>query len=704
MDPQAIDLLEPRPEYEAGYPSLLPEGGQRTVDAAHGRQLRVPVSALAQHVLMLYGEAREAKEHTIEQVIIDAARVRKGEFTQAFLAELADKNIEANYVPILDNKCSVATGIQRKVFFHGGKIAMGIEATPLPDLPQAAMQRAEERAEEYIIRHIEQSGAPASQAQVANIQDWAREIVRRELKRESKQRMGRAFDRMQDVFTEGGYYRAMYDFFDDLPTYPCAFVAGPIPVRRWTRTWTAPDKWEWKQRIVETWRLVHCKFIYPQPGIEGIDDGYVIMRGEMQREEVEALIGVPGVDAQAVRALLARRDSAYEDYEFGLDEVLDRLERKGWIRTRDTGPGKFDSLLFRGRVSGRVLRQSGIANAPAEGDVPCVVKTVGDVVVKCVLDDDPRGRKNLVKASYFNKPHSFWGEGIPEKCKDIERSYHSTLRSMVYNMSIASGPQVAVWRDAIGEEQDIESLYPWRIWEFTGEAGTFRGGQGAGARPIEFYQPDSNAPTLIAVADFYDHLMDKMTGVGSYDTGDTDVHGAGRTYGGTMAIMDAGSTTQRQVTDNVDDGVVTQSAVLLHDYMLRHDMFPPEEVGDLRVRGKGANAIHQEQQNSVRAMEFLQAVGSSPDMLAALGKEKLVGMLRKTAAMVGLDWEDDDTDDVVPSFAEDAAMAGLMPPPGAGMQPAPQGGPPGGSLPAPANGANAGLDAGGNVMGGGDVT
>ena len=248
----------------------------------------------------------------------------------------------------------------------------------------------------------------------------------------------------------------------------------------------------------------------------------------------------------------------------------------------------------------------------------------------------------------------------------------------------------------------FKELHPWGVTVLRGDVGTWRTGQGAGAKPMDFYQPDTMAHLLMQVADYYESLMDKHTGVASYDTGETNVHGAGRTMGGLRAIMDRGSTVQRTVADVVDFFVIKRMVELLYDYRLKHGMIKPEDVGDVRVKGLGAKALDQKQQQSVRAMEYLSGVGSSPDLMAVLSGQsnnpRVLGMLRKAAVMVGLDWEDDDTDEAVPGFAEVRALSGLMPPPGAGGQMGQP--PPGGSLPAPGPQNNAATDAMGNVQGG----
>ena len=697
-----LNLLDMKvPERPREYDAMLPKGGYEEVREAEERRQRPVVGALAGMVLDRYEEARTAKDYEITPKLLHAARVRNGEHDAEFLRVLAEKRISKSYVKLLGNACDIAKAELRQLYFSGEKVVWGAEPTPLPSLPEAAVQEAMARSDDMLIRFVEERGEPASQGQLSQIREWGKEVVRRQMVREAKTRAVDAHRFMDDIFLEGGWFQAIYDALDDITTFPNCFILGPMPRREWVMRFKG-SRYQYEQVVVDKWKCVHPRYIYPQPGISSLDEGYVIVRGEMQRQEVEGLIGVPGVDSGAVRSMLATEDRSDMSWDHGTDQEMEYQERKGPVRTRDTEPGKFDTLLYMGPVKGTLLQAHGV-DAPAESNKPCMVKVVGTAVVKAVVDRNPAGTKPLSTASYFDVPHAFWGVGIPEKCADIEKNYHSVLRSMSQNMSIASGPQVMAWIDAFQEGEDIEDIYPWKLWLLTGEPGVFRGPQGSGMKPLDFHQPDTMAHLLITCATFYQSLVDRHTGVSSIDSGSMDVHGAGRTASGMQLAEDRSNTTMRGVTQNIDRGLIHRGPATLWEYLLVHRRVPDELIGDLRVVGMGLSALNQKMQQAVRSTEFLSMVGSSDAFLGILGRQRIMSLLRTGSKLAGLEWESDDTElPPVPSWAADAL--GVDAPPPQGPPPGGGGGQGGGSLPSPGGDAGpAATGPTGQVAGGGDT-
>ena len=86
------------------------------------------------------------------------------------------------------------------------------------------------------------------------------------------------------------------------------------------------------------------------------------------------------------------------------------------------------------------------------------------------------------------------GNGLPDILSDIQEVANATLRSLVNNLSIASGPQVVVQVDRVAPDADIESLYPWKRWLVTSDP------MGNSAqKPVDFFQPNSVAGDLIQI-------------------------------------------------------------------------------------------------------------------------------------------------------------------------------------------------------------
>ena len=84
------------------------------------------------------------------------------------------------------------------------------------------------------------------------------------------------------------------------------------------------------------------------------------------------------------------------------------------------------------------------------------------------------------------------GNGLIDMIADLQDVANATLRSLVNNMSISSGPQVVVNDDRVLPEENTDDLYPWKRWHARNDP------VGNNTKPpVEFFQPQSNAQDLI---------------------------------------------------------------------------------------------------------------------------------------------------------------------------------------------------------------
>ena len=234
--------------------------------------------------------------------------------------------------------------------------------------------------------------------------------------RESQARADKMKLKIQDQFAHGGWEKAFNDFITDLVTFPCAFVKGPIVRRQRTLGWkTLPNG----QTVVEPIEKLGPEYervdpfrMYPEPGIEDFNEGYIFQHHPLTRMALAELIGVPGYDEDAIRKVLEIGNGQSwinEDVEL----IKDEEERKYYSYMRPTEV--FDALEFWGKVSGKMLLEWGMT----EEDIPDPAKeydanvwVVGNYVIKAVLNYDPLGEKPYAKTSFIKCPGAFWGTGI----------------------------------------------------------------------------------------------------------------------------------------------------------------------------------------------------------------------------------------------------------------------------------------------------
>ena len=405
---------------------------------------------------------------------------------------------------------------------------------------------------------------------------------------------------------------------------------------------------------------------YPEPGIASIDDGYVFEHHPLTRMDLSELIGVPGYDDDAIRAVLELGNGQSWISPFSAQEQ-DELENKHSTENRPTEI--FDALEFWGRVSGRMLIEWGLTEEEVEDpdkEYDANVWLVGSYVVKAILNYDPLGEKPYAATSFIRNPGSFWGKGIPEIIEDLQSVCNASARSLVNNMGIASGPQVEVNLERIPSNEDITQLHPWRIWQVLSDP------LGSSSPAVRFNQPNDNSAQLMAVYEKFSKLADDHSGIPSYIYGDLNVQGAGRTASGLSMLMGSAGKSIRQVVMHIDSDILKPIVHRQFVYNMRYD--PDESIkGDAQVIPRGAINLAVKDTVNTRRVEFLQATANEFDM-EIIGKEGRAAILREIAK--GLQMPEDE---VVPSrekaaaefrTAQQEAQSALAPPSGgAGAQP-----------------------------------
>lgn len=604
---------------------------------AEERQAAPMITGLAGHVTRAWNYARDAKLVAgIRDRLLQSIRARRGEYDPEKLTEIRDMGGSEIYAGITGVKCRAAGGWLRDTLLGTGvERPWAIRPTPVPELPTAMNDMIVEEAMKPM-RDAMMLGQQVEAQQAVQLVSALRDQAMAAVKEEARKRADRMADKMEDQLIEGGFMRAMDEFIDDIVTFPTAFIKGPIVRRKPHLTWQNGQPVVQDKLTIE-WRRVSPFDIYPSPAMSDIQSGYLIEKHRLSRQDLTEMKGVPGYDDGAI-------DMVLRDFNHGLQswlfETAMQASAEGKsITTVYANPDELiDALQYWGTVQGQMLLDWGmdkkkVPDPLAEYHVEAWL--IGPYVVKAVLNYDPLHRKPYYAASYENVPGNVWGNSVADLVRDVQQIVNASARSLVNNMALSSGPQVAILTDRLASGEDITNLTPWRIWQMTSDpiAGTT-------TKPIEFFQPDSNVQELIAVYDKFSLLADEYSGIPRYLTGDT-TGGAGRTASGlSMLISNAGKSI-KQVVNNIDFGVMQPVLERLFYHNMRYES-DPELKGDVCVEARGAAALIAKEAAQVRRNEFLAATANPIDM-QIVGVEGRAAILRETAKTLDMD-----TDKVVP--------------------------------------------------------
>lgn len=614
------------------------------------RQNQPVILGLTSYLRGCWDRAQMAKR-PIEQLMLRALRQRNGEYEADKLQQIRAQGGSEIYMMITEVKCRAAESWLRDILLDNGSPPWDLHATPIPELSPKQTKEIQAILAERVLALVESAGEAPSPTVIAEMREMVTQDYRFAILQASQARADRMKLKIGDQFAQGGWEQAFNDFITDLVTFPSAFVKGPIVRRQRVLGWKTDlggrTMVEPIERLGPEYERVDPFYIYPEPGITNINDGYLFEYHPLSRTQLADLIGVPGYDDDAIRKVLEIGNGQSwinEDVELQKNEE----ERKYYSYMKPTP--EFDTLEFWGKVSGRMLREWGMS----EEDVPdeaqeydANVWIVGNYVIKAVLNYDPLGEKPYAKTSFIKCPGAFWGKGIPEIIEDIQGVCNAAARALVNNMGIASGPQIEVNVERLPPNEDITQLAPWKIWQ------TINDPVGSSAPAIRFTQPDSRASELMAVYERFSKLADDHSGIPSYVYGDLNVQGAGRTSSGLSMLMGAAGKGIRQVVMHIDMDVVKPIVLRQFIYNMRYD--DDESIkGDVEVIAKGAINLAVKETVNVRRIEFLNATANPVD-LEIIGVEGRANILREIAK--GLQMP---VDDIVPSREKIAFMSKIQ--------------------------------------------
>lgn len=644
----------PGPVYNAG---LLPAAPLQTVLAEERqsvveKQAQPLVIGLVGHIGKCWSAARDARDNTTLQRMLKAMRARRGEYDPDKASAIAQMGGSDIFMGITAVKCRAASSWLRDVLASTGtERPWSVRPTPVPDLPPTINERIVQSVAQQLAQ-VMAAGINVSDEQLLQAMADTREEAKNAIMEEARRRADLMADKMEDQLIEGGFIEALDQFLEDIVTFPAAFLKGPIIRRRKTLQWV-PNGQDFKPDVKETlkleWERVSPFNIFPSPAAVTVNDGYLIEKHQLSRDDLNALIGVDGYDDKSIREVLREYgEGGLRDWTTNDAAIADAEGKPMTVAGNDDL--LIDALQFWGPVSGKMLREWGMSDTEVPDETQeyhVEAWLIGRYCIKAVLNYDPLCRRPYYKASYEEIPGNFWGNSVTDLVADTQTIVNATARAIVNNMGVASGPQVQINIDRLAQGEDVTSLTPWRIWQTTSNPA------GTNEDPVKFFQPDSRIAELMAVFEKFSALSDEYSGLPKYMAGDS-AGGAGRTASGLSMLMGNAGKSIKQVVANIDIGVMTPLLVQLYDHNMRYAE-DPDLKGDVEIVARGAASLINKENAQVRRNEFLMSTMNPVD-IQIMGVEGRAAVLREAAKNLDMD-----VDKVVPSLtklrAQMAAMA-----------------------------------------------
>lgn len=573
-----------------------------------------------------------------ERLLI-ALRAFNGMYDATKLAEIRKFGGSDVYARVIAMKCRGASSLLRDVYLAPDR-PWALAAPQDPDVPAEIIQSISELVQTELAS-MQQSGQPADSAAIRDRTLQLMDAARMAAKKRAAQQAKVAEEKIDEILSEGGFYKALAEFITDLPLFPFACIKGPVVK-------IVPSvAWENGRAIIAQkpklfWNRISPFDLWWTPGVSDIEDAAVIERTRLTRADLNDLLDLPGYNHNEVRAAL----DAYGAGGLNIDWDTTDAERANMESRENPNmnrSGLITCLEFHGNVQGKMLLDYGLT----EEEIPDPVRDyfvqawlVGQYVIKVQLSPSPRKRHPYFITSFEKVPGTPVGNALPDLLADIQEVCNASLRSLVNNLSISSGPQVVVNDDRLAADEDGEELYPWKRWHVQSDP------MGNNSQvPISFFQPNSNAAELLGVYQKFNDIADEISAIPKYLAGSGAGGGAGRTASGLAMLMGNASKILQTVAANIDRDVLEPALGQLFDMLMLTDQSGMLN-GQEQVRVLGVNVAVQRETQRARQLEFL-SITANPIDAQLVGPKGRAAILRSVASTIGLDGQE-----IVPSEDE----------------------------------------------------
>lgn len=614
--------------------------------------------------------------------LLNALRVFNGEYDSQKLAEIRRFGGSEVYARVVAMKCRGASSLLRDVYLAPDR-PWGLDPADDPKIPPDIMKSVTELVQSEIAMLV-QSGQQPDIDQIRERTQQLVESARQAAKKKYAAQARIAEDKLDEILKAGGFYKALAEFITDLPLFPFAVIKGPVVRIVPTVTWEGNEAVV-KQMPRLTWSRVSPFDIWWTPGVSDIEDAAVIERTRLTRSDLNDLLDLPGYNQEAIREVLDLYGQG------GIVDNWDATDSERAVQESRENPilnesGLITCLEYTGNVQGKMLLEYGMEPELVPDplrDYYVQAWLIGQYVIKVQMAPSPRKRHPYYITSFEKVPGTPVGNGLPDILNDIQESANATLRALINNLSISSGPQVVVNDDRLAPDEDGEELYPWKRWHVQSDP---MGNNGS--KPVDFFQPNSNAQELLGVYQRFVDMADELSAIPKYLSGAGTTSGAGRTASGLAMLMGNASKILQTVAANIDRDILDPLLSALYDMVMLTDS-SGILTGEEKVRVLGVSVAVQKETQRARQLEFLQITANPMDS-QIVGPKGRAAILRNVASTIGLPGEEivpsEEQLDAMQKMAQAAAQAQGIPGHG-GM----------GDKPADAQGGQAGTGASGDM-------
>lgn len=559
-------------------------------------------------------------------------RAFNGQYDETKLHQIRRFGGSEVYMRMIAQKCRAASSLLRDIYL-GPDRPWGLRPPDDPVIPQEILEKIDQLMQTELQMVQQTSGQPPQGTDLQQRKMALMQSARDAAKKKAADQAQASEDKIDEILREGGFYHALAEFLVDIAIFPFACIKGPvvrvIPTVTWPDGGGQPTV---QMKPTLTWVRCSPFDLWWTPGVADINNANMIEKSQVTRAELNECIGLPGYNDAEILAVLDEfgRGGLYDNWDTTDAEraLLESRENPAWNRS-----SMMSMMEFNGNVQGRILQDYGLAVPDELRDYHVQVWCIGSHVIKAQLSPSPRMRHPYFITSFEKVPGTPVGNGLTDLLSDVQECSNATLRSLINNLSIASGPQVVIDDDQFDPSENTEDLFPWKRWH--ARKNLLAGAPAGNRAPIEFFQPQDNSDKLVKVLEYLTGVADDVSAIPKYVGGSAGGN-AGRTASGLAMLMGNASKILQTVSANIDREVMEVALLQLFDLILLTDT-SGILTGEERVSVEGVNVAIQRETLRQRQIEFLQATANPIDqhIMGIGGRGKVLRAVSNTIGLVG---------------------------------------------------------------------
>lgn len=508
------------------------------------------------------------------------------------------------YVNLTAMKAGLVQSYLLETLVQGNALPWVIQPTPIPDLSSTGQFMVLEQLKEQIY----------GQQFSGDINQLIRQLKTATMRAEydhAKEAAANMEKLIADQCLEGGWNNAMYGFTNDFAVYPFAVLQGPVPVRRATLQWSGDKPVAKYQTFYEFRSISPWDFWYSPDSPDTQRGTGVFVRQRWTRQNLLEAAKMKSYIYDNIKKVL--EDTTSHNYNFKwLSENPDQPDNQlaMWAHCSAT----VDVLVHYGFFSGKELREYGITNVDDLQFYNATVTVINGYTVQVVIPPNPNlNQRPIFTASFYKTHDRIPSFSIPQRIRDVERCFLTTLRYLMSNVAGASGPIGEADYSRLSKymtDEDIGRLVPNTIYLADSEMGNNN-------PALRFYNIPSVMGQYMPLLQYFMDLADRESNIPAALHGTAQGSGAMRTFRGAAMLQGNAVKSIQAAVANADQFVFAPLGNLIYNYNMLYEK--DESIkGDCKVLAQGATGLMQREIDRQNSYEILQLTASAGNQLVQM--------------------------------------------------------------------------------------